>query len=91
MQSNLLQNLLNKNGYIYKAKYEGWYCVSDETFLTETQLKEHSDSADGEKRFVSIESGHPVEWTQEENYMFKLSSFQSDLIHWLTTNGIFHY
>lgn len=36
---------------------------------------------------VSAESGHPVEWTEEQNYMFRLSSFQNDLIYWLKHDG----
>lgn len=69
---------LQSKGHIYKAKYHGWYCVSDETFLTESQLKENTD---GTK--VSIESGHPVEWTEETNYMFQMSSFQDSVINWI--------
>lgn len=69
---------LQTKGHIYKAKYQGWYCVSDETFLTETQLKENPD---GTK--VSIDSGHPVEWTEETNYMFQMSSFQDNVINWI--------
>lgn len=67
---------LRSQGAIYKDKYSGWYCVSDETFLTESQLTVVND------RKVSIESGHPVEWTEEENYMFKLSEYQDDVIYW---------
>lgn len=37
----------------------------------------------GENFKVSIESGHPVEWTEEENYLFKLSKFQDDVIRWV--------
>lgn len=80
------RNLFTRN-YIYPSTYKGWYCVSDETFLPETQLKEIL-SKDGEKVFVSTESEHPVEWTEEQNYMFKLSSFKNDLLTWLRTNGI---
>jgi methionyl-tRNA synthetase len=29
---------LKDRGYIYKGKYEGWYCVSDEAFLTPVQV-----------------------------------------------------
>ena len=29
------------------------------------------------------ESGVPVEWFSEENYIFRLSSFKDDLLHWL--------
>ncbi|KAF7280894.1 hypothetical protein GWI33_005406 [Rhynchophorus ferrugineus] len=77
-------NCLSNKGHFYKSNYQGWYCVSDETFLTESQLKEIK--RDGEKVLVSAESGHPVEWNQEENYIFKLSAFKNDLIHWLTIN-----
>lgn len=69
-------NVLKSKNSIYKDKYSGWYCVQDETFLAETQL----NVVDG-KRF-SAESGHPVEWTEEENYMFKLSDYQDDVIYW---------
>ncbi|XP_072379531.1 methionine--tRNA ligase, mitochondrial [Diabrotica undecimpunctata] len=77
--------ILDENQYIYKSKYEGWYCVSDETFLTESQLNEITKN-DGTKVLVSSESNHPVEWSSEENYMFKLSQFQDDLNYWLKTN-----
>lgn len=29
---------LNERGYIYKGEYVGWYCVSDEEFLTPAQV-----------------------------------------------------
>lgn len=51
--------------------------MSDETFLAENQLKVLPN---GDK--VSEESGHPVEWTEELNYMFKLSQFQEEVIRW---------
>ncbi|XP_055587852.1 methionine--tRNA ligase, mitochondrial [Uranotaenia lowii] len=71
-------NTLESNGSIYSAQYSGWYCIPDETFLTESQLKENER---GEK--VSIESGHRVEWTQETNFMFKLSKYHDDVHHWV--------
>lgn len=49
-------------------------------FLTESQLKE-KEGETGVK--ISIESGHPVQWTEEINYMFKLSKFQNDVIYWI--------
>lgn len=70
-------NVLKANDSIYKDTYSGWYCVSDETFLTESQLK---IGPNDEK--ISLESGHPVEWTEEENYMFRLSQYQDDVLHW---------
>lgn len=78
-------NCLDEKGHIYKSKYQGWYCVSDETFLTDSQLKEITNK-NGEKILVSVESGHPVEWSEEQNYIFKLSSFRDDLVYWLKSN-----
>ncbi|XP_034116272.1 methionine--tRNA ligase, mitochondrial [Drosophila albomicans] len=70
---------LQSRGHIYSAAYSGWYCVSDETFLTDSQLRLDEESG---TRF-SLESGHPVEWTEETNYMFRLSQFQDDVRHWV--------
>ena len=66
-------------GYIYLGYHEGWYCVSDEMFCTETQTEEVE--RDGKKIRISKDSGHPVEWVKEENYKFKLSAFESKLTH----------
>ncbi len=33
---------LQDKGDIYKARYEGWYCTQCETFLTETEVREHT-------------------------------------------------
>ncbi|XP_022088159.1 methionine--tRNA ligase, mitochondrial-like isoform X1 [Acanthaster planci] len=74
---------LQKRGYIYKGKYEGWYSTSDETFLNSQQVQD-SDTQDGVK--VSVETGNPVEWTTEINYMFRLSVFPSRLLEWLDEN-----
>lgn len=63
---------------MYSNQYSGWYCVPDETFLTDVQLKQLPDG-----QMVSAESGHPVEWTQEQNYMFRMSNYQSDIIRWI--------
>ncbi|KAJ3643888.1 hypothetical protein Zmor_026572 [Zophobas morio] len=78
-------NILKRNNKIYSAKYSGWYCVSDETFLTESQLKERVEP-DGRKTIISGESGHPVEWIEEVNYMFPLRSLQDDLKYWIRRN-----
>lgn len=71
-------NTLKAQNAIYKDKYSGWYCVQDETFLSDSQLIIDPVS---EKR-VSIESGHSVEWSEEENYMFRLADYQEDVIYW---------
>uniref|UniRef100_A0A1B0CGA3 Methionine--tRNA ligase, mitochondrial n=1 Tax=Lutzomyia longipalpis TaxID=7200 RepID=A0A1B0CGA3_LUTLO len=73
---------LRKRDLIYSKNYSGWYCVSDETFLTDSQLRE--DEKGGK---FSLESGHPAEWTEELNYMFKLGMFQQEVIRWASREG----
>ncbi|OCT67261.1 hypothetical protein XELAEV_18038545mg [Xenopus laevis] len=78
---------LEEQGYIYKGTYEGWYCTSDEAFLSEGQTAEHTDF-EGNKIRVSLESGHQVHWVSEENYMFRLSSLRPALLNWLQTEPV---
>ncbi|EFO65564.1 Methionyl-tRNA synthetase [Giardia lamblia P15] len=72
-------------GLIYKDKYEGWYCIADEAFVTETNLKDGVD-AQGKPCKVSTESGQPCVFLSEENYKFKLSSFQEPLLKFYRDN-----
>ena len=37
---------------------------------------------------VSKESGRPVEWTVEDNYVFRLSKFSQPLTEWLDKCGM---
>lgn len=73
---------LQEKGWIYTGAYKGWYSTQDELFLSESEVKEVKH-ADGTLQKVSAESGHPVEWMEEKNYVFRLSEFQPDLLHWL--------
>ena len=77
---------LGEAGHLYRGRYEGWYCLADETFLGEGQVKEEQFPG-GSTAMVSAESGHPVEWHSEDNYMFKLSAFRKDLLHWIRAEG----
>ncbi|XP_054647463.1 methionine--tRNA ligase, mitochondrial [Dunckerocampus dactyliophorus] len=77
--------LLRDKGLIYKGSYEGWYSKPDESFLTPLQVGDSVDSS-GEAIKVSLESGHRVEWLKEENYMFRLSAFRTQLLDWLQNN-----
>ncbi|KAM4662475.1 methionine--tRNA ligase, mitochondrial isoform 1-T2 [Discoglossus pictus] len=78
---------LEERGYIYKGTYQGWYCTSDEAFLTEGQTAEKRDTHGNTIR-VSLESGHQVHWMSEENYMFRLSALRPALLRWLDKNPI---
>ncbi len=53
---------LSAAGFIYKGQHESWYCQSDESFLTESQVVE-KQLPDGTTTKVSSESGHPVTWS----------------------------
>ncbi|XP_031158680.1 methionine--tRNA ligase, mitochondrial [Sander lucioperca] len=78
-------SVLCNKGLIYKGSYEGWYSTQDESFLTASQVGHAWDSS-GKEIKVSLESGHKVEWMKEENYMFRLSAFRSQLLDWLGGN-----
>lgn len=62
-------------GDIYKKKYTGLYCVGCELFYKESELDE--------KGCCTIH-GTPVEEVEEENYFFKLSNYQDQLIEILS-------
>ncbi|MFA6602385.1 MAG: methionine--tRNA ligase [Candidatus Shapirobacteria bacterium] len=66
-----LLNKLYQNGDIYKAKYEGYYCIGCEKFITESELVDMHCPI------------HPPEKTvfqTEENWFFKLSKYVPRLI-----------
>ncbi|MCB1508866.1 MAG: methionine--tRNA ligase [Hyphomicrobiaceae bacterium] len=65
---------MQANGDIYLSKYEGWYSVRDEAYFDEGEL---TTNADG-KKFAP--TGSPVEWMEEENYLFKLSAYAEKLL-----------
>jgi methionyl-tRNA synthetase len=75
---------LMDNGYIYKGKHSGWYCVQDECFYGEQEVHDIMNSFGFQK--VAKESGRSVEWIQEDNYMFALSGFKERIKQWLNSN-----
>nr|XP_027204068.1 methionine--tRNA ligase, mitochondrial-like [Dermatophagoides pteronyssinus] len=79
---NLWKILMDK-GFIYKSKYCGYYSVNDETFVPDNLITTNSN---GEK--ISIESGHKLEWYEEENYVFRLSQLQERVIDWIDNHLI---
>ncbi len=70
---------LVENGDVYKGQYEGWYCVPDETFFTELQLK------DGK----CPDCGREVKKVKEDSYFFKLSKYQDRLLELYDKNENF--
>ncbi|KAK2498515.1 hypothetical protein MC885_019907 [Smutsia gigantea] len=73
---------LKARGLLFKGLYEGWYCASEECFLPEAKVA-WQPGPSGDSCPVSLESGHPVSWTKEENYIFRLSQFREPLRRWL--------
>ncbi len=71
----ILQDLYDR-GEIYKAQYTGFYSVRQEQFVQE------KDKVDG----VWPELFGEVTEITEENYFFKLSSYQDWLIGWLQSD-----
>jgi len=68
---------IRDKGFIYKGRYTGQYCFSDELYV---------DSAKpGDPCPIC---GRPTETVEEENYFFKLSAFQDKLLE-LYTNPEF--
>ncbi|QIJ76776.1 methionine--tRNA ligase [Methylobacterium sp. CLZ] len=66
---------MEANGDIYLAKYAGWYSVRDEAYYDEAETVL---GPDGGRR--SIKTDTPVEWMEEENYLFRLSKYQEPLL-----------
>ncbi|EGZ07792.1 hypothetical protein PHYSODRAFT_250104 [Phytophthora sojae] len=76
----LFQRALDK-GDVYLGKYEGWYNVREETFVTETeaQLTNYKDPT----------TGTPFKKMQEESYFFKMSKYQDRLVKHIEENPEF--
>jgi len=70
--SQKLWELCDKAGDIYKASYEGLYCVGCETFYTKEELDSNQEC------FEHL--GKKLETIAEENYFFKLSRYQEKLV-----------
>ncbi|AXH09746.1 methionine--tRNA ligase [Malaciobacter halophilus] len=66
-----------EKGDIYKGEYEGFYCVSCETFFTEKQLIDEQFCPD---------CGKPTSIVKEESFFFKLSAYEDRLLKWYEEN-----
>jgi len=77
----IFQRLLDQ-GDIYLGEYEGYYCVPDESFWTETQCKT-------DKGYVCPDCGREVKKVKEKNYFFRLSKYQDRLLRYIEENPDF--
>jgi methionyl-tRNA synthetase len=78
---------LRENGDIYLGKYEGWYCVHDETFWLESKL------IDGK----CPTCGRTVQWLSEDDWFFRLSKYNDRLKqyflehpHWVRPRAVYN-
>ena len=71
---------MRDSGYLYKGSYDGWYCVPEETYFTETQVAKADEEHHTEGEHLCPDCGRPLERVQEESYFFKLSAFQDRLL-----------
>jgi methionyl-tRNA synthetase len=69
---------IRDNGYIYKGTYTGQYCVYDELYVDVVG-----------PGAPCPDCGRPTETVHEENYYFKLSAFQDQLIRLYTEHPDF--
>jgi methionyl-tRNA synthetase len=65
-----IMQLVHDNGHVYEGTYEGWYCPRGGEFYTEREL--------GPGNTCPIHE-IPLQREKEENWFFRLSSFQEQL------------
>ena len=54
---------------VYRGKYAGWYCPRCEAFKNEDELKQPGN--------LCPDHELPCEWTEEENFFFRLSAYSA--------------
>jgi methionyl-tRNA synthetase len=67
---------LRESGDVYLGKYEGWYCVNDETFLPESKLVNGRCPT----------CGREVQWISEDDWFFRLSAYRDRLLEHFKRN-----
>jgi methionyl-tRNA synthetase len=80
-----VQNLVRRtmrvsSDAIYKAKYEGRYCIYDNLYVSDTPEPANCQIC-----------GRPAELVSEENYFFRLSTYQQKLLDLYENNPQFMY
>lgn len=78
--SQKLWNLCADSGDIYKKSYEGLYCLGCEAFYTPEELNEKGECYE--------HPGKKLESVKEENYFFRLSKYQQQLIELIQSDTI---
>ena len=75
-----LWNRLLVSGDIYLSNYKGWYSVSSDAYYhSHVLIKKNGKN-------ISIFSGSPVEWVEEDSFFFKLSAWEDKLLDFYKSN-----
>uniref|UniRef100_A0A7S3PW86 methionine--tRNA ligase n=1 Tax=Chaetoceros debilis TaxID=122233 RepID=A0A7S3PW86_9STRA len=74
-------NNTNGESDIYLSKYEGWYNVREETFVTDSDAK----LAD----YKDATSGLPLKKVEEESYFFRMGAYHDKLVQHINDNPNF--
>uniref|UniRef100_A0A0N5ANR1 Methionine--tRNA ligase, mitochondrial n=1 Tax=Syphacia muris TaxID=451379 RepID=A0A0N5ANR1_9BILA len=77
-------SILKAKDLILKKKYAGWYSVTDECFYTKKEVTLSSG------QMISRMTGSPVQWVEEENYLFNFERFIPTIRKWLTENNVIY-
>jgi methionyl-tRNA synthetase len=72
---------LRERGCVEQGSYSGYYSASDESFVPE----QRTTRVNGVR--VSGESGHPVEWLEENTYRLNVQTFSETIRSWAATPG----
>jgi len=80
LSSQKLWELCKKSGDIYKKKYKGLYCVGCETFYLQSELDENGECGE--------HPGKKLESVEEENYFFKLSKYEKQLLELIESDKL---
>ena len=75
-----LMRRIAENGDFYRATYEGHYCAGCEAFKKDEELQ------DGR---CPLHPNREVEWTEEENWFFRLSNYGDALLEHIRANPEF--
>jgi methionyl-tRNA synthetase len=80
LSSQKLWELCSQNGDVYKKSYEGLYCLGCEIFYTKNELNKNGECFE--------HPGKKLEIVSEENYFFRLSKYQQQLIDLIKTDTV---
>ena len=75
--ADIMRRLIDR-GEIYLDKYQGWYSVTQEQFVSDTEALQND--------YKCPVSGKPLQQVTENNYFFRLSNYRQRLLDHLDSN-----